>query len=311
MPKKSLYRIKNWKTYNAALVSRGSLTIWISADARKGWLHQGTQQQGHPLLFSAAAIETALTIRAIYRLPLRQTEGFLLSIFDLLRSPLPVPDYTTLCRRAQDLAVNLPRWGNDEPLQLVIDSSGLKVYGEGEWLVKMHGKTKYRAWRKIHLAVNALTREIEAEALAGPAAKDANFVAPMLAQIDAPISRAALDTAYDHHAVHALLAERGAVALIPPRKVAKINRHGNCAGPPTQRDEIIRAIRRSGRARWKRDSGYHMRSLAENAMYRQKTIFGANLRNRRFQNQQTEFSIRCRAQNIMTHLGMPESVKVA
>jgi len=310
MPKKSLYRIRNWNEYNAALVTRGSMTLWISDDVRRGWLYQGSQQQGHPIVFSDAAIETSLTLRAVYHLPLRQTEGFLLSIFDLLGSDLPVPDYTTLSKRAKDLSIDLAQWGSDEPMHLVIDSSGLKVYGEGEWKVKIHGKSKRRAWRKIHLGMNALTGEVVAEELTEAFAKDAKFVEPLLKQIDEPIDCAALDSAYDWLSVHALFAAREAKALIPPRKDAKITKHGNCAGPPHPRDTIIRSIRKTSRSRWKRDSGYHMRSLAETAMYRQKTIFGSNLRNRRFENQKTEFSIRCRAMNIMTHLGMPESEKM-
>ena len=308
MPKKSLYRIRNWKEYNAALVARGSLTVWLSDDARKGWLYQGSHQQGHPLVFSDSAIEAALTMRAVYHLTLRQTEGFLLSIFDILESALPVPDYTTLSKRAKDLSVDLPLQGSSEPIHLVIDSTGLKVYGEGEWKVKIHGKSKRRAWRKVHLGMNALTGEIQAEELTAAFAKDATFVAPLLAQIDESIECAALDSAYDWHSVHALFEGRGARALIPPQKKAKISKHGNSAGPPLPRDEIIRAMRRTSRKRWKQESGYHMRSHAENAMYRQKTIFGSTLRNRRFENQKTEFSIRCRAMNIMTHLGMPESV---
>jgi hypothetical protein len=171
MPKKSLYRIRNWKEYNASLVARGSLTIWMSDDARRGWLYDGAQQQGHPIVFSDDAIITALTIRAVYHLPLRQTEGFLLSIFDLLQSDLPVPDYSTLSKRGKGLCVDLQRHGNDEPLHLVIDSSGLKVYGEGEWKVKMHGKSKRRTWRKIHLGINVFTGEIEAEELTEAFAK--------------------------------------------------------------------------------------------------------------------------------------------
>ena len=310
MAKKSVYRIKNWKEYNASLVARGSLTLWLSEDARAGWLYQGPQQQGHPVVFSDAAIETALTIRAVYRLPLRQTEGFLQSVFALLGSSLPVPDYTTLCKRAADLCIDLCRRGSGEPLHLVIDASGLKVYGEGEWKVKMHGKSRRRAWRKIHLGIDARTGEIVAEELTPAFAKDAKSVEPLLQQIEGDIAVAALDSAYDWHSVHALFTAREAHALIPPQKNAKITRHGNCAGPPLPQDEIIRAIRRTSRSGWKQRSGYHMRSLAETAMHRQKTIFGPGLRGRRFVYQKTECSLRCRALNIMTHLGMPESEKV-
>ena len=311
MPKKSLYRIQNWKDYNASLVARGSLTVWISDDAKAGWLHQGPQQRGHPVIFSDTAIETALTIRAVYHLPLRQTEGFLLSIFDLLNIDLPVPDYTTISKRAGDLLVDLPVRGSAEPIHIVIDSTGLKVYGEGEWKVKMHGKSKRRAWRKLHLGVNPCTGEVEAEELTEAYTDDAKQVEGLLAQIDQEIDLAAMDGAYDEHRIHALLAEQGTKGLIPTSKDARIKKRGNATGPPLPRDEILRAIRSLGRSGWKEQSGYHMRSLAENAVYRQKTIFGSNLRSRCFENQKTEARIRCRAMNIMTHLGMPESVKVS
>jgi len=313
MPKKSLYRIRNWKQYNASLVARGSITVWLSDDAKAGWLHRGPQQQGHPVIFSDSAIETALTIRAVYHLPLRQTEGFLLSIMDLLGSTLPVPDYTTICKRAGDLLVDLPVRGTapGERIHIVIDSTGLKVYGEGEWKVKIHGKSKRRAWRKLHLGVNPCTGEVEAEELTEAYADDAKRVEGLLAQIDQEIDLAAFDGAYDEHKIHALLQERGAKGLIPTSKDARIRKRGNATGPPLPRDEILRAIRRLGRAEWKRQSGYHMRSLVENAMYRQKTIFGSSLRSRCFKNQKIEARIRCRAMNIMTHLGMPESVKVS
>jgi len=311
MPKKSLYRIRNWKKYNAALVARGSITVWISDDVKTGWLHQGPQQQGHPVVFSDAAIESALAIRSVYHLPLRQTEGFLLSIFDMLGVTLPVPDYTTICKRMRHLLVDLPVRGSDGPIDIVIDSTGLKVYGEGEWKVKIHGKSKRRAWRKLHLGVNPRTGEVEAEELTEAYADDAKQVKGLLAQIDQEIDRAAFDGAYDEHAIHALLQERGTQGLIPTSKDARIRKRGDATGPPLPRDEILRAIRRLGRSGWKKQSGYHMRSHAEIAMYRQKTIFGSSLRSRRFENQRTEARIRCRAMNIMTHLGMPESMKVS
>ena len=311
MPKKSLYRIRNWKQYNASLVARGSLTVWLSDDAKIGWLHQGSQQQGHPVIFSDTAIETALTIRSVYHLPLRQTEGFLLSIFDLLHIHLPVPDFTTISKRAGDLFIDLPVRGSTGPIHIVIDSTGLKVYGEGEWKMKIHGKSKRRAWRKLHLGVNPCTGEVEAEELTAAYADDAKQVEGLLAQIDEEIDLAAMDGAYDEHKIHTLLQERGIRGLIPVSKDARIKKRGNATGPPLPRDEILRAIRRLGRCGWKKQSGYHMRSLVENAMYRQKTIFGSNMRSRRFENQKTEARIRCRAMNIMTHLGMPESVKVS
>lgn len=307
----SLYRIRNWKQYNEALASRGDVMLWISEDAQQGWLYQGSQQQGHPVVFSDAAIACALTVRSVFHLPLRQTERFLQSVFRITESDLPVPDYTTVSKRSESLSVDLSVRHRDAPIHIVIDSSGMKIYGEGEWKVRTHGKGKRRTWRKCHIGVDPETREIRAEALTEAHADDAAQVKGLLSQIDEEVDLAAMDGAYDEHVIHALFQERGAKALIPPSKDAKVRKHGNSTGPPLPRDEILRAMRRTTRSRWKRESGYHMRSLVENAFFRTKTIFGSSLRSRRFENQQTESRIRCRTLNIMTHLGMPESVRVA
>lgn len=310
---KKKYKVRNRREYNEMLVRRGEVTVWLSEDGMEGWVFKGPQQQGHPITFSDAAIECFLTIRSVFHQPLRQTEGFLRSTFQRLQIDLPVPDYSTVCKRMAGLLVDLPVRGTapGESIHIVIDSTGLKIYGEGEWKVRMHGIGKRRIWRKFHLTVNPETGEILAEELTTGSADDAKQVPGMLAAIDQQIDIAALDGAYDEHAIHMLFQERGAQALIPTSKDARIRKRGDATGPPLPRDEILRAIRRLGRSGWKKRSGYHMRSHAENAMYRQKTIFGPKLRSRRFGNQKTEASIRCRAMNIMTHLGMPESVVVA
>jgi len=311
MPKTSLYRIRNWREYNEALAARGDVTLWISDDAKQGWLYRGSQQQGHPIVFGDTAIETALTVRSVFHLPLRQTERFLQSIFQLMQVALPVPDYTTVSKRASGLLVDLPVRGGDGPIHIVIDSSGMKIHGEGEWKVKIHGKGKRRTWRKCHIAVDPDTSEIKAEVLTAAHADDAEQVESLLSQMDEELEVGAMDGAYDQHSIHALFAGRGAKALVPPSKDAKIRKHGNSPGPPLPRDEILRAMRRTTRSRWKRESGYHMRSLVENTFFRTKTIFGSSLRSRRLGNQKTESRIRCRALNMMTHLGMPESVKIS
>lgn len=311
--RKKTYKVRNWREYNEMLKQRGAVTVWISEDGMEGWVFKGPQRQGHPLTFGDAAIECFLTIRSVFHLPLRQTEGFLSSTFQRMRIALPVPDYTTVSKRMAGLLVDLPVHSTSlgESIHVVIDSTGLKIYGEGEWKVRMHGIGKRRTWRKLHLTVNPETGEVIAEELTAGSADDAKQVPGMLSAIDQQIDLAALDGAYDEHAIHALFQERGTPALIPTSKDARIKKRGNATGPPLPRDEILRAIRVLGRSGWKKQSGYHMRSHAENAMYRQKTIFGSRLRSRRFENQKTEARIRCRAMNIMTHLGMPESIVVA
>ena len=304
------YRIRNWKQYNDALVRRGSLTLWVDRAMLQAWRYQGPSQRGAQFRFSDTAIECLLTLRSVYHLTLRATEGFAHSLFGLMNLDLPVPDYTTLCRRAATVRITLPKKAAG-PLHLVLDSTGLKVYGEGEWKVRQHGYSKRRTWLKLHLAVDPQTHEIQAAMVTDPGVTDAATVPALLEQVENPIDSAAGDGAYDRQEVYDALEGRSARAVVPPRRDAKVKRHGNTGGPRLARDENLRRIRKVGRAAWKEESGYHERSLAETAMFRMKTIFGDGVASRSPAQQATEVGIRCRALNIMTHQGMPESERVA
>jgi Transposase DDE domain len=306
---KPTYRIRNWKQYNDALVNRGSLTLWVDQAALEAWRYQGPTRRGAQLDYSDTAIQCLLTLRAVYQLTLRATEGFARSLFELMGLDLPVPDYTTLCRRAGTLRIDLPRKAQG-PLHLVIDSTGLKVYGEGEWKARQHGYSKRRTWLKLHLAIDPETHEIQAAVVTEPGVTDAEAVPSLLEQVENPVSGAGADGAYDRREVYEELERRGAEAVIPPRRDAVIRRHGSKAGPRLARDEDLRRIRRIGRAAWEKESGYHRRSLAETAMFRMKTIFGGGVASRRPAQQAKEIGIRCRALNIMTHQGMPVSEPV-
>jgi IS5 family transposase len=308
--KKSVYRVRNWREYNQALVRRGSLTIWVDEQALAAWNHQGPAQWGGQYVYSDTAIQCLLTLRAVFHLPLRATQGMAQSVFGLMGLDLDVPHYSTLSRRAIDLAVDLARKGKG-PLHLVLDSTGLKVYGEGEWTVRKHGYSKRRTWRKLHLAIDAETHEIQAVMVTEARIDDAEEVDHLLKPIDREVASAAADGAYDKRKVYRALGPRTGRILIPPRKNARIWRHGNASGPPLPRAENLRHIRRVGRGAWKREVGYHVRSLAETGVFRMKAIFGGHLANRRPECQVTEGAIRGRALNIMTHLGMPDSYKAA
>jgi Transposase DDE domain len=307
---KPVYRIRNWKQYNDALVRRGSLTLWVDQAALDAWRYHGPTQQGAQFQFSDTAIECLLTLRAVYHLTLRATEGFARSLFELMRVDLAVPDYSTLCRRAKTVRITLPKKAAG-PLHLVLDSTGLKVYGEGEWKVRQHGYSKRRTWLKLHLAVDPQTHELQAAVVSEPGVTDEEAVPALLDQVERPVSGAGADGAYDRRTVYEALDRRGARAVIPPRRDAKIRRHGNRSGPRLARDENLRRIRQVGRKAWKEESGYHRRSLAETAVFRLKTIFGAGVSSRAYGQQATEVGIRCRALNIMTHQGMPVTVRVA
>lgn len=308
--KKAVYRIRNWREYNRALVNRGSLTVWVDQQALDAWHYHGPNQRGAQYIYSDTAIQCLLTLRAVFHLPLRAAQGMAASVFDLMGLDLEVPHYSTLSRRAAELAVDLARKSKG-PLHLILDSTGLKVYGEGEWKVRKHGYSKRRTWRKLHLAIDARTHEIQAVVLTEARVDDAEVVGDLVETIDREIAAAAGDGAYDKRKVYRVLEPRTSRILIPPRSNARIWKHGNASGPPLARDENLRTIRRSGRKAWKRESGYHMRSLAETGVCRMKVIFGDHLANRRPECQVTEGAIRGRALNIMTRLGMPQGERVA
>lgn len=308
---KTVYRVRNWREYNRSLIQRYSVTLWIDEEALQAWEYSGPSQQGAQFEYSDVAIECMGTLREVYRLPLRGAEGLLRSLFTLMDVPLAVPCYSTLSRRGRSLTIRLPKQARGA-LDLVIDSSGLKVYGEGEWKVRQHGASRRRTWRKIHLAIDPSRQEIQAAILTDAGGEDAEMLAPLLAQIDNKLRSVNADGAYDKRKVYAVLAEQAPAAQvnIPPRSNAKIWQHGNSSEPTLKRDENLRRIREIGRKAWKRETGYHRRSLAETAMFRMKTLFGGHLSNRRYDTQATQLGLRCRALNRMTHLGMPKSYAV-
>jgi hypothetical protein len=309
--RKPLYHIQNWSAYDHALVERGSLTFWLADDLKQTWCHGGPKQRGAQFTYSDQAITTMLTLKEVFHLTNRQVEGFVRSLFKQLNIGLPVPDHSTLSKRGQSLKVPLPKKAHG-PFNLVLDSTGLKVYGEGEWKVRQHGYTKRRTWRKLHLAVEAASGEIQAAALTENSVSDDEMADPLLQQVEQPIGACAADGTYDKRKVYLSLRVHAPTArvLIPPQRHARIWQHGNARAERLPRDENLRTIRRHGRKTWKRESGYHMRSLAETAMFRMKTIFDDHLSARLLETQTTQAFIRCAALNRMTHLGMPQSHRV-
>lgn len=311
---KTVYHVRNWSKYDQALVDRYSLTIWISEDMQKSWKYTGPKQQGAQFTYADEAIEAMLILKEVFHLGNRGVEGFVRSIFKIMRIDLPVPDHTTLSTRGKALKVELPLQVKGQ-VTLVMDSTGLKIYGEGEWKVRKHGWGKHRTWRKLHLMVEPSSGEIQAIELTGADGHDSQAVPPMLAQLDSEteIEEIIGDGGYDTWSVYNAVKARApnAKIIIPPQKNAKIKQHGNSKLPPLVRDETLRAIRKSSRKTWKKQSGYHQRSLAETAMYRFKVIFSDQLSTRSLEAQTVQVRIRCKALNQMTHLGMPQSYKVS
>lgn len=305
--RKGTYGITNWRKYNESLVRRGSITFWFSEDVIDEWYHANDQSKvGHPFVYSDTAIECLLALRELFRLPYRQTEGLGRSLAELMQVEIPIPDYTSLAKRAATLGISLGVAKHTGSIDVVVDSTGLKVFGEGEWKARKHGKSKRRTWRKLHLAVNPKTQEIEAEALTENSGHDADQVDDLLDQIVAKVGTFYGDGAYDQWKVYETLGERSMQAIIPPRRNAKIKQHGNSSQPPVPRDVAIREIRHAGRRRWKERVGYHLRSLSETAMHRMKCCFGTKLKNRQLPNQRTEARLRSKILNCFTHLGLPQ-----
>ena len=311
---KAVYRVKNWSSYNRALVARGSLTVWLDDSLWRQWYDQRPCQRGAQFVYSEPTIAWMLTMRVLFGLPLRQTQGFIQSLLDLMGLALAVPDYSTLSRRQGNLAVVLPSKRPDQPMHLVVDSTGLKVYGEGEWKVRQHGWIKRRTWRKRHVGVNEAPGEVVAQTLTSHRIDDASQVAPLLSQVDEAVGAIGGDGAYDKQKVFDALATPPSEPSIRPiialRKDAIIQQHGNGKAPPLVRDEILRAIRHKGRKGWKQASGYHRRSLAETQIYRYKRLIGDKLKARSFANQQVESRLGCAILNRMIHLGKPQSYRV-
>lgn len=313
--KKRSYRIRNWREYNASLVQRGSVTLWIDQAVLAGWVNpQRTGRRGASNTYTDAAIVAALTLKVVYRLPLRATIGLLDSLLKLMRlEQLPVPHYSTLCRRQKILSVVVARPASGEAIHVVVDSTGCKIYGEGEWKVRQHGISKRRTWRKLHLAVDEASGQIVGAVVTTNDVADSAVLPHLLEQVEEPIAQLSGDGSYDKRPCYDTLTKRQEEqarplrVTIPPRKGARIWQHGNSQEERLARDENLRRMRQVGRAQWKEESGYHRRSLAETTMFRVKTIFGDKLSARGFEAQAAEAFIRCAALNTMTELGMPQS----
>lgn len=306
---KKQYRVKNWTEYNESLKQRGSLHVWIDEEALSKWYAEPTHKQGSQPVYSDLAIKTTLQFGKVFHQKLRQTEGLVSSVFNLMNLELDVPDYTTLSRRGGSIKIKLPK-KYKEKLVFVIDSSGLKVYGEGEWKVKQHGKSKRRTWRKIHLAITP-DNEIRAVDLTENNVQDHEVAVDLIDQEEAEIDALAGDGAFDKRKIYDKCQEKKIdKVLIPPQQNAKIWQHGNCKSPPHPRDENLRQIRKTSRKKWKEDVGYHIRSLAETTIFRYKTIVGDRLNARNLKQQLTEVLIGASILNKMADLGMPESYVV-
>ncbi|MBA3692776.1 MAG: IS5 family transposase [Acidobacteria bacterium] len=315
MKKKAKYRIRNWRDYNRSLVNRRSLTFWISEDLLTNWIEkEKSGGRGASPRYTKAAMVAMASLKFVFAQAGRQTCGLVASIFRLLKVALPVPDHSTVSRRMAGLEVGLPVKASEKARHLVIDSTGLKVYGEGEWKVRTHGVSKRRTWRKLHLCIDATTGEVLVAAASENSVSDCAMFPEILRAVaeGEEIEQISADGSYDRRKVYDALNDRAIKrAAIPPRRGAKIWQHGNSRKERLIRDENLRAVRKRGRPKWKREANYHRRSLAETGVFRFKQIFTDKLQSRNQDNQFQEMIIKCAAMNRMTHLGMPDSYKIA
>jgi hypothetical protein len=288
----------------------GSLTVWFSEEAIAAWRAEPRRTRGGQPHYSALAIRTALTLRAVFRLALRQTEGLIGSILQLLGLDLAVPDHSTLSRRAETLEMPRPvsRTGS---VHLWVDCTGLRLCGSGEWLVEKHGTQRRRSWRKLHIGVDAETGQILASELTTSDGEDGSQVEPLLDQITGPLASFIGDGAYDQTNVYDTVAEHhpNADVIVPPRSTAVPSDTAESA--PTQRDRHLQSIAEHGRIGWQKQSGYTRRALVESAISRFKRVIGDALRSRTDRCRASEVAIAVQALNRMLELGRPKSVRIA
>ena len=308
---KTKYRVKNWAAYDIALRERGDITVWFGEESIFAWNASPSGRPGGQRRYSDLAIVTALTLRTVFHLPLRQTEGFVASVIGLLGLALNAPDHTTLSRRHRSVEVpHLPR-GHEGPLHLVIDSTGLKILGDGEWQAHKHGTSSLRrSWRKLHLGIDG-DGYIIAAALTDRGVDDASVGISMLEHIEGTIARFTADGAYDTRPIYEALSAAGGgniKIVIPPQKTASVD--SPATGPWCQRNAAIQRIGAIGRRHWRKESGAHRQARAENGMYRYKRIIGDRLRAQHREAQEKEALIAVGVINRMTALGMPESAKI-
>ena len=312
---KSNYKIINWKEYNESLCRRGDLTIWIEEGLSDKWYYEGIAQQGRPFIYSDDCIEFLLNLKVIFRLPYRQTRGFAGSILGLMDLDLLLPSYTQISRRSANIEVDIRVKKPTGSIHLVMDSTGLKVYGEGEWKVRKHGVSKRRTWRKLHLAIDEKTGIIHAGTLTENDKDDASQVDAVLDQIDAEIDKFSGDGAYDKTKVWDCLKKDGIEGIIPPQRNAGFWEDEEGVLEEHDRNKILLKIGEyedyeEGRKCWKENSNYHRRSLSETAMFRFKKIFGSELYSRKIETQEVEAQIKISVLNRMTAIGMPISISV-
>jgi hypothetical protein len=303
--------IRNRRQYNRALINRGRLTVWFDEYAIEAWRNtEPAAGPGAPRLYADLAIGCALVFKAVYHLSLRAAQGFLSSVVELMQLTLPIPDYSTVSRRQGTLQVRLPIESGGSPRHVVIDATGLKVYGAGEWHVRTHRVGRRRMWRKLHLGIDETTKEIVAVDLTESRVHDSQRVSSLLKQIPDPIGQVSGDGAYDTRACYEEVLQRGVTPAFVPRRTAQPGAIPEPTGWRAARNRTLQQIEQQGRYAGRVASGCTRQSIAENTIFRFKTLFGGRLWARGLDTQRTEARVNCSVLNRMAQLGMPETMRV-
>lgn len=291
-------RTRNWRQYNKSLVERGSLTFLIDPKMLTLSAPKANKGPGRPMEFSDPCIAMLLMIKVHYKLPYRMLEGFARSVLEQMGRIAKVPTYSLICKRAKQLAFHLPKLSSRRPTTVIVDATGVRVHGEGEWKVKVHGKGRPRQWIKIHVAIDAKTQEIVGEVCTEASVDDGKAFPAVIKQVRGRVRTVIGDGAYDDRNIRALVKKRGGRALIPPP------RNAVCRGTDEDRDDAVRLMRALGgdkiaKSIWGKLTGYSQRVLVETAFSRYKRIFGDRFFSKTRERQLVENRFKCVLLNKM------------
>lgn len=328
---KAKYRIRNWSEYNKSLINRGSINLWIDEYLEQWWFFKESnnlnknKKRGRFFVYSDKAIELCVIIRSIFKLNLRMTQGFLNSLFPRFNlGEITCPNYSTISRRGRKLKLRLKRYQNKGFItDIAIDSTGIKVYGEGEWKTRQHGVSKRRKWRKFHIGIDPISHEVIAQEMTDSNVVDEKVFPNLIDQVNEKIERVFADGAYDRTSCYEICYDKNIKAIIPPQRKALLQddmqQQIKRIKARKLRDNNIKRIRKlekitknqdKARKEWKIETDYHSRSVVETAMFRYKQIFGDKLLSRNMKNQQIEMLIKTNILNKFTKLGMPDSYPI-
>lgn len=297
-PKELLMRKRIWKKYNQNLINRGRVSFYIDEQALTP-PRKSKHKRGRPRLFTHPLIQLLLILKIQYKLPYRALEGFAKDLLPLyVKEDIKLPSYSVICRRAPELGALLPKLSRRRPQVIMLDATGVKIFGEGEWKVKIHGKTKRRKWIKIHIAVDASTQEIIHLEMTEGTVADCEIGPKLITSCPSSAKLYLGDGGYDTRRCRTAIKSKGAKALIPPRKNAKKD--------PKQKERNRGISERRGLGLdeigiglWGKLTGYSKRALVEASFSRLKRIYGGGLCSRKMSSQKVEGHLKCLMMNKM------------